>query len=139
MQVKKHELESNLAHKDAEIRQLKAQLENGSHHEAEQSPEQRRKAEEQKLKDCQAAVASHIKELQTFLEKHDLEDVNPTGRAPHCSRSILVSGCNAAMQVMIKVICIGVLTLETLHLHALFSFHFGLSPLKTNLTAADWC
>lgn len=70
-----------MSQKEEEVERLKVRLETGSADEPEtdETPEQRRKTEDAKLRDCQASVAAHIQELSTFLKDHGLENVNPTG------------------------------------------------------------
>ncbi len=71
-----------MSQREEEIERLKTQLEQGTVAESdtERSPEQRRKAEDARLRACQASVEAHIQELGNFLRDNGLEHVNPTGQ-----------------------------------------------------------
>ena len=80
MQAKSHELSTMIEAKDAEIDKLRGQMQATSiSPEAEESYEQRRQAEEALLSDMQGETAKNVQEMREFIEKHKLQDVNPTG------------------------------------------------------------
>lgn len=83
LQATRSDLEARLLQREDEIERLKSQLEQGTvaESETEKSPEQRRKAEDARLRACQASVEAHIQELSTFLKDNGLEHVNPTGQS----------------------------------------------------------
>lgn len=74
-------MEARLLQREDEIERLKTQLEQGivAESDTDKSPEQRRKAEDARLRACQDSVEAHIQEIGQFLKTNGLEHVNPTG------------------------------------------------------------
>lgn len=80
LQAKRNELEAMLSQKDQEIESLRVRVASGGGAEdLDKSPEQRRRLEEAKIKDCQVQAARHMEELKQYITVHNLGNVNPTG------------------------------------------------------------
>ena len=105
-QATRSDLEARLLQREDEIERLKTRLEQGTAAESDpnKSPEQRRKAEEVRLRACQASVEAHIQELSKFLKDNGLEQVNPTGQC--WRRSLHASECPTDAGAYVPVISI---------------------------------
>lgn len=95
MQAKKEELEATLHERDLELQQLRQQVKKGQTNVAadgeENSPEQRRQAEDANVKECQAKATAHVQALRDFIDAHDLRNANPTGiLTTHFCKEVLV-------------------------------------------------
>lgn len=72
-----------------ELEQLRQQMQKGQPTKgvadaADDNAEQRRKADEANLKECQAKAAQHVQALREFIDLHNLRSRNPTGASLLC-------------------------------------------------------